>query len=110
MALPAILLGGGSSILTRFLGITFIVGIIARVIAGLGFTVVSFVGLDLGLDALDNQLTSYLSGFPIEAKALLDMAGVTTMVKWVVGAYAFKVALGVGRSVFMRTSSVPSST
>lgn len=110
MALPAILLGGGSSIVTRFLGITFLVGIIARVIAGLGFTVVSFVGLDLGLDALDNQLTSYLSWFPIEVKALIDLAGITTVVKWIVGAYAFKVALGVGRSFFARTASLPNNS
>lgn len=94
--------------LAALLSTTFIVSLIARIIAGLGFSVVAFVGIDLALDSLELQMESYLNGFPLSAKQLLDMAGVTTIVFWIIQAYAARVLLNAGKSVFMRTSSKPS--
>lgn len=83
---------------------TFIAGLVFRVIAALGFTVVSFVGLDLALDSLNSQMNTYLSDMPLTAKALLDMAGITTIVFWLTQAYAARVALSAARTFFTRTS------
>lgn len=91
--------------LAGLLSTAFIAHLIARVLGALGFSVIAFVGVDLALDSLELQLNTYLNGFPLSAKYLLDRAGVTTIVFWIVQAYAAKVLMSAGRAVLMRSSA-----
>ena len=96
MPLPVIAAGGW---IASLISVSFIVSIIVKVVAAFGFTVFAFIGLDIGLDALESQLNSHMSGIPLGAKQLLDMAGITTIVSWIIGAYAFRLYITAGKSI-----------
>ena len=91
-------------LLAYFISGSFLAATLFRVLAALGFSVVGFVGLDNVLDSLQSQMNSYFTGLPLTAKQLLDMAGITTIVFWIVQAYAASALLRVGRSFLMRSS------
>lgn len=104
--MPLPLIAAGGSLLTTILSYTFIASLIARVLAALGLGVFAFVGLDQGLDALHGQINAHLGGAPADIKAILDMAGITTILFWIIQAHALRAVLRVGSIALFRTSKV----
>lgn len=107
MAAPVLPILAGGGLLMKFISVAFIVGLIARVIAALGLGFFAFTGLDQGLDSIQAAINTNLTGMPFEVKQLLDMAGITTILFWILNAHAFKVFVSVAKfSLFRRKSFI----
>ena len=102
--LPSIAVGG--SLLTKWLSIAFIVGLISKIFIALGLGYFAFTGIDMGIDAIHLKLNSSLSGMPFDAKQLIDMAGITTILTWLINAYAFRVLVRGAKVALMQSKSI----
>ena len=103
MPLPVIAAGGW---LASFLTVGFIVSWITKIIAALGFTVVAYVGMEAGLDHLESLIDAQLNGLAFGLKQMLDLAGVTTVIHWLIEAVAFSMLIRAAKTTFMRSSKV----
>lgn len=67
--------------------------IIARILAALGFSVVSVVGFDLAVDGLRNQLISSVNSLPVDVLGVFLLAGGGYGLGMILGAVAVRVLL-----------------
>ena len=79
-----------------------ILAIIARVVGGLGLAVTSMVGVDYALSSLQTLAEGNINGLPVDVKAILDISGITTILKWVLDTYVFTMLLKASK-VALRT-------
>lgn len=76
--------------------------LVARVLAALGFGLVTVVGIDFVSDQLLGYLTSSIGGLPASIAGLLGLAGVGAGLNIILGAITARVAL----YVLTRTSRI----
>lgn len=100
VALPLI---AGGGLLAKFLSVAFLVGLFARFLAALGLGYFAFTGIDTALDDLQDAINGNLTGMPFDVKQLLDMAGITTILFWILNAHAFKVFISLSKFALFRT-------
>ena len=106
MPLPLLpVVAAGSSLLIRFLSVAFIVGLVARIMAALGFAYFSFKGIDVAVDALQAGINNSLGGMSYDAKQLLDISGVTTIITWIINAFGFRLFIKTSKAVMFRKKS-----
>ena len=65
--------------------------LVFKVIALIGIAFFTLVGVSVGLDAIQAEMNQNLNGIPINALSLLRMSGITTVIHWILAAYAFRV-------------------
>ena len=106
MPLPLVpIIAAGAPLLIRWLSVAFIAGLVARIIAAMGLSYFAFTGIDNGLDALQIAVNDSLTGMPFDVKQLLDMAGITTTIFWIIHAHAFGVLVRVSKFALYRRKS-----
>lgn len=66
---------------------------LARILAALGFSVVSIVGFDAAVDGLRNQLISSVNSLPADVLGVFLLAGGGYGLGMILGAVALRVAL-----------------
>lgn len=76
------------ALFTKIFSFGFLATLLAQILKYLGLSVVGFTAVDLVMDPLIAQFDSYLSGVPSAARSLIDLAGITTVVQWMISAYA----------------------
>lgn len=79
-------------LLGSFLG-KVVVPLLARVLAALGLSVVTFQGVDLGIGLLKSQLQSYFGQVPADILNFIGLSGVDVFISLVFSAYATSFAL-----------------
>ncbi len=73
------------------LSVPFIVGFIVRLLAMLGLSYYVFTGVDIAIDTIHDIIFDYIGTLPSAVVQLLDTAGVTTGLTWILNAYLFLV-------------------
>ncbi len=66
--------------------------LVARILLAVGFSVVTFAGMDAAITALRGQLMGYLTGAPLAGLQIAGLAGVWIGLGMVFGAISFTVA------------------
>lgn len=67
--------------------------ILARVLAALGLSVVTYQGVDLAISALKSQIQNYFGQIPADILNFIGLSGVDVFISLVFSAYAASFAL-----------------
>lgn len=86
--------------------VTFITGVIVKVLAAMGLGFFALTGVDYYLSQLTIQIEGYTGSLPVNAVALVKMSGIYTIIHWIISAYAFRVTLQAGRMIFGSTRHI----
>ncbi|WP_046166703.1 DUF2523 domain-containing protein [Chromobacterium vaccinii] len=87
---------------------SFLVGmvkpIIGQILVSLGLSVVTYTGIQLIVDQLNQAIQTNLSGIPSIAANLLGLAGLGEALGIIVGAFAFRLSMNVFKRIEFKRS------
>lgn len=76
-----------------FLTVFFVQGVVRVVLAAVGVSVVSFVGVSTLISTVTSQIQGNVNGLPADAVALLGVARVDVAVSIILSAYTVRASL-----------------